>query len=179
MNDVLNNYLAMYGEPTRKAKYKSSDGKTIQIFKWDEDQTDEGVVMYATLGASFILGDIEESCEFFIGLTPNADDISDALAEVALHGNGTVDIPDSGDTVTLSYELWHGTKARSFMFTDGDEIVPPMKDEHGRQVWFIQLVPLFDEELSYKKEHGEDALWEAFESDEVPYWCSSRESAFK
>ncbi len=179
MNSIFKNYLELYGEPTRKAKYKSPDGKVIQIFKWDEDQTDEGVVMYATMGASITLGDKEESCEFFIGLTPDADDIADALAEVALYGNGTTHVPNSGDTVTLSYDLWHGTKARSFMFTDGDEIVPSTKDEHGRQIWFIQLVPLFEEELSYKKEYGEDALWGAFENAEVPYWSSSRSSLFK
>lgn len=61
MNSIFKNYLELYGEPTRKAKYKSPDGKVIQIFKWDEDQTDEGVVMYATMGASITLGDKEES----------------------------------------------------------------------------------------------------------------------
>ena len=35
-------------------------------------------------------------------------------------------------------------------------------------------MPLFDRELIYKKEHGEEALWEKFEEIDVPYWDSTR-----
>ncbi|BFN33304.1 suppressor of fused domain protein [Vibrio harveyi] len=174
MTSIFDYYRAMYGEPAREAEYKSPEGALVQIFKWDESQTDEGVTMYATLGANRNLGDSTESCEFFIGMMPEADSIADALAEIALHGNGTTDIPNSGDTTTLAYELWSGTKAKTFMFTDGDEIISPIKNEFGKQIWFIQLVPLFEKELAYKKEHGEEALWEKFEESEVPYWDSSR-----
>lgn len=168
----------MYGEPVREAEYKSPEGALLQVFKWDESQTDEGVTMYATLGANRNLGDSTESCEFFIGMTPEADSITDALAEIALHGNGTTDIPNSGDTTTLAYELWLSTKAKTFLFTDGDEIISPIKNDSGKQIWFIQLVPLFENELTYKKAHGEEALWEKFEEFEVPYWDSSREDSF-
>lgn len=178
MTNILDHYRSLYGEPTRKAEFKSPEGAVVQVFKWDESQTDEGVTMYATLGANRNLGDASESCEFFIGMTPSADSIAEALAEIALHGNGTTDIPNSGDTTTLAYELWSGTQAKTFMFTDGDEIISPIKDESGKQVWFIQLLPLFERELAYKKENGEEALWEKFEEVEVPYWNSSRKSAF-
>ncbi|GIB54926.1 suppressor of fused domain protein [Vibrio cholerae] len=178
MTTIFDHYRAMYGEPAREAEYKSPEGAVIQVFKWDESQTDEGVTMYTTLGANRTLGDSAESCEFFIGMTPAADSIADALAEIALHGNGTTNVPDSGDTTTLAYDLWSGTKAKTFMFTDGDEIISPIKDESGKQIWFIQLVPLFEKELAYKKNHGEEALWEKFEETEVPYWNSSREDSF-
>jgi hypothetical protein len=178
MTTIAEYYHSKYGAPAREAEFTSPDGAVIQVFKWDEEQTDEGVTMYATLGANVALGDSSESCEFFIGMTPSADSIVVALAEVALHGNGSKDVPSSGDTISLAYELWKGTKAKSFMFTDGDEIVPPTKNEEGKPVGFIQLVPLFDSELSYKKNHGENALWERFEEKNVPYWDSSRGDFF-
>jgi len=178
MNAIFDHYCAMYGKPAREADYKSPEGTLVQVFKWDESQTDEGVTMYATLGANLRVGNFTESCEFFIGMTPEADSIVDALAEIALHGNGTTEVPNSGDTTTLAYELWLGTEAKTFMFTDGDELVSPIKNESGKQIWFIQLVPLFEKELAYKKEYGEEALWEKFEETGVPYWDSSRKSAF-
>lgn len=178
MTTIFDHYRSMYGEPARKAEFKSPEGTVIQVFKWDEWQTDEGVTMYATLGANRILGDSTESCEFFIGMTPEADSIADALAEIALHGNGTMDIPNSGDTTTLAYELWKGTQAKTFMFTYGDEIISPIKTESGKQIWFIQLIPLFEKELAYKKAHGEDALWEKLEATDVPYWDSTRKDSF-
>jgi len=178
MTNIFDHYRSIYGEPARKAEFKSPEGTVVQVLKWDESQTDEGVTMYATVGANCILGDSSESCEFFIGMTPEADSIADALAEIALHGNGTMNVPNSGDTTTLAYELWKGTQAKSFMFTDGDEVISPIKNDSGKQVLFVQLVPLFDNELSYKKAHGEEALWEKLEATEVPYWDSSRGDSF-
>ena len=177
MSTISSYYIRKYGNPEREAEFVSPEGKKIEIFKWNEEQTGEGVTMYATIGASENIGNDQLVCEFFIGMTPAADHIVQALAEVALHGNGSDEVPSSGDTITLAYDLWEGTKARSFMFTDGEEILPPMSDG-SKIIEFVQLVPLFDAELLYKKEHGEEALWDRFETKEVPYWNSDRDSAF-
>lgn len=177
MTTISNYYRSKYGEPAREAEFVSPEGVVIHVLKWDESQTNEGVTMYATLGANCLLGGAGEGCEFFIGMFPEVDSIADALAEIALHGNGTKDVPNSGDTTTLAYDLWRGTAARAFMFADGDEIISPIKNESGKQIRFIQLVPLFEKELAYKKEHGEDALWEKFKEAEVPYWDSTRKDS--
>ncbi|EOX4412989.1 suppressor of fused domain protein [Vibrio diabolicus] len=176
MKLIYEHYLSLYGEPSRKARYETQDGKIVNVFKWDKSVTNEGVSIYATLGASEIINGDNESCEFFIGLTPEADSIAEALAELALHGNGTNIIPNDGDSLTLSYNLWEGTVARTFMFTDGDEIIGSIKNDDGKRIWFLQLVPLFDKELDYKKKFGEEALWEFFEENCVPYWDSERKS---
>ncbi|WLQ14317.1 suppressor of fused domain protein [Hahella aquimaris] len=178
MMAILDYYHSKYGEASRTAKFISPDGLEVYVLKWDESQIKEGVTMYVTLGASNLLGDSNEGCEFFIGLTPEVDSIANALAEIAIHGNGTKGIPSSGDTTTLAYKLWEGTSARTFMFTDGDEVIPSVKNELGKDIRFIQLVPLFDSELKYKKMHGEGALWERLEKMEMPYWDSIREDTF-
>lgn len=178
MTTIVKHYELLFGKPVREAEFKAPSGEVIKIYKWDQSQTDEGVTMYATLGASQVLGDSKGSCEFFIGMTPSCDSIANALAEVALHGNGTKNIPNSGDTISLDYTLWKETSAKNFMFTDGDEIISPIKDEMARLICFIQLIPLFDSELKFKKEKGEDALWLVFEEKEVPYWDSMRKGVF-
>jgi len=177
MGPIEQYYRSLYGEPERQAKFVSPEGVTIEIFKWGEEQTDEGVAMYCTSGASSVLGDNRISCEFFIGIAPPVDGIAPALAEVALHGNGSIQVPSYGDSITLTYDLWPGTKARSFLFTDGEEIIPTVSVDQ-KKIKFIQLVPLYDSELQFKRSHSEAALWQKFEELMVPYWDSAREKAF-
>ena len=177
MNSVKDYYKSLYGEPERQARFVSPEGRAIEIYKWNEKQTKEGVTFYATSGASDILCSNNLCCEFFIGVKPEVDDIAQALAETALHGNGTRSVPQPGDSISLSYPLWKNTNARNFLFTDGDEIIQSTKIG-GKKIKFIQLVPLFDSELEFKKKHGEAALWEKFEEMTVPYWDSDRGKAF-
>lgn len=169
-------YFKKYGSPCRQAEFKAKTGGKIEVYKWDENQTDEEVAIYATSGASTMLGNPEVGCEFFIGLTPEVDDVAQALAEVALNGTGSSAIPKPGDSTTLAYPLWEGTKASTFLFSEGDEIIPPMRIGI-KNIVFLQLVPLFHSEIEFKKAKGVEALWSAFESNQVPYWDSGREEA--
>lgn len=177
MSEIYDYYCSLFGTPARQAEYKTAEGHAVSVLKWDEDQTDEGVVMYATIGGSRNLRSASEGCEFFIGLKPTVDDIASSLAEVALHGSGTSSIPGCGSTITLCQELWSGTTAKTFMFSDGCEIIRPMNSTNGTRVRFLQLVPLFKDELAYKTAHGEEALWRKFELLGTPYWDSKRSNA--
>ncbi|WP_299968753.1 suppressor of fused domain protein [uncultured Roseobacter sp.] len=176
-DDVEAHYESLWGKAQDKRVFRTQTN-AFSILTFTPQQTDEGVFLFATVGASQVMGDRDRSCEFFFGLTTSPKGLPDSLAEIALDGNGTGQVPDSGDTTTLAFELWEGTSARSYLFTDGgDEIVPHLKRD-GALVEFIQLVPLFADELEYKKKHGEPALWEHFEENEVPYWDAQRVSAF-
>jgi hypothetical protein len=169
-------YERKYGVPSRSAKFVAPTGEVVEVLKWTEQKTGEGVTIYATLGSSFVLGDSDRTCEFFIGLTPDADDVVAALAEVALDGNGTKNIPGVGDSITLAYPLWKGTEMRSFLFTDGHELIPSLT-ETVQRIDFIKLVPLFSSELEFKRQFGDKALWEKFESMAIPYWDPHRSAA--
>ena len=69
--------------------------------------------------------------------------------------------------------MCQGTKASAFLFTNGNEILPPIR-VGDKEIVFLQLVPLFLSELEYKKKNGEQGLWSAFESKQVSYWDSCR-----
>lgn len=166
-------YTALFGAPETRNMYKTKT-HSFEVLSWTPQQTGEDVYLFATLGAFAVMGTRAHRCEFFFGLTEAPAGLADSLAEVALDGNGTRDIPSAGDTVTLAFPLWEGTQARSYLFTDGgDEIIPALQAE-GSTVEFIQLVPLFADELAYKKAHGEPALWQHFEENEVAYWDPTR-----
>lgn len=177
MNQIRDFYQKHYGEPDRQASFTSPEGRFVDVLKWSPEKTAEEVVMYATCGASCSPMQSAQGCEFFVGLASEVDSIVDALAEVALHGSGREGVPEEGDTITLAFSLWQGTDAKSFLFTDGSEILPPMAAGH-RNIRFIQLVPIFESELEFKKARGHEALWDAFESLEVPYWDPFRKAAF-
>lgn len=177
MSAIEEYYQIRFGDPERRAEFVTHDDLLVKIFKWNETQTGEDVAIYATSGASEILGDSNLSCEFFIGIIPQVDNIAQALAEVALHGNGTKSVPNDGDSISLTYPLWTGTDASNFLFTDGEEIIKSIKIG-SKKVLFIELVPLFDSELDFKKRNGSAALWEKFKAMEVPYWNSNRNRAF-
>ena len=177
MHSVQEVYLSRFGTPSRTARFVPADGGEIYVLKWDEDRLDEGVTMYCTAGASRWIGEAQKTCEFFIGISPAVDEIARAVAEVGRHGRGDGAIPVSGDSITLAGPLWNGTAMRTFMFTDGSELLEPVTIE-SRNTQFMQLVPLFDSELEFKRSKGEAALWNAFEMRRVRYWSSSRQPAF-
>lgn len=172
-DDIEKHYVSLYGPPIKRSAYKTAT-HTFEVLCWPSQQTGEDVYIFATLGAYAALGTRTEGCEFFFGLTSMPAGVSDSLAEVALDGNGTGRIPASGDTITLAFDLWDGTRAQSYMFTEGGEEIVPRLQKSGATVEFVQLVPLFAREVDHKKTHGEAALWQHFEDHQVAYWDADR-----
>lgn len=175
--EVREHYVQRFGEPEREAEFVPPTGPAIEVLKWSAGQTGEDVAIYSTVGACEALnGSRTKRHEFFIGFAPEVDEVAEALAEVALEGSGRSRIPGSGDTIKLPFPLWPNTEAMAFLFTTGDEIIEPLHIS-DRTVFFMQLVPLFARELSFKKQFGEDRLWQRFQELHVPYWDPRRKSA--
>jgi hypothetical protein len=175
---VAAHYRTLLGPPSREAVFRPPGGAQIGVWKWDKRSSGQGVNVYATLGAADALAVGEKRVEFLVGLEPEADDVAEALAEAALHGVGTGRSPAFGDTLTLAYPLWRGTRMRSFLFTTGgEEKIAPLVEPV--QVDFVQLVPLFENEVEFKRRNGEQALWALFRSVQAPYWDPRRRSALE
>ncbi|PIE10546.1 MAG: hypothetical protein CSA72_08555 [Rhodobacterales bacterium] len=175
-DDIEAHYASLFGAPDERHVYRTKT-HSFAVLCWSPQKTGEDVYIFATVGAYAAMGTPTERCEFFFGLTEKPAGVADSIAEVALDGNGTGRVPSSGDTVTLAFALWDGTRATSYMFTDGgDEIVPRLR-RNATVVEFIQLVPLFADEVDYKKAHGEEALWRHFEDNHVAYWDPDRISS--
>lgn len=178
--NILEYYQLKFGEQDQKFQFRAADGCAIDVLMWGPNKTDLDVVIYATQGAYAWLKGKNNLCEFFVGLMRDsigvADAVAESLAQVAADGIGNRMMPEPGDTVLLPDPLWEGTLMDTYLITDGDELIEPLEAGAAakKPVRFLQLVPLFGRELAFKQKHGEDALWELFEDQQVPYWDAFR-----
>lgn len=171
---VRSHYLSIFGEPTRRGLFVSRDGPRIEIMKWDPIASGEDVNIYATAGACVALDAAVSRCEFFMGLLPEADDVAGCLAEVAMHGLGNRQMPGYGSTIRLSSPLWRGSQMQSVLVTsNGVNLIPHLKEPV--HVEFLQLVPLYPEELHLVRDRGEEYLWKGFRKAQVRYWNPYRD----
>ena len=175
-NKVKNYYLSLWGEPSRKAFFSAS-GVKIEVYKWDADKHPDEVNFYATLGMSdYIIANQTAShrMEMFIGFLPEEDRIAETLASVAARVILEKFSISHNYTITLPEPLWTGTELASFLFSDGEELLPTLHLENGLHTAFFQIIPMFMPELEFKKKNGVEALFEEWEDREVAYWNPAR-----
>lgn len=170
-------YVARWGEPSRNARFEVG-GLEVEVFKWNAEINPEGVNLYATIGASArpMAGrDSNHRVEFFVGLLPAKDEIASPLAALALYPSREGVAIDHGHTIPADGPLWPGTDMRRFLVLRplGD-IIPPLELPDGLHVEFLQAIPIFDSELTYKSEHSAEALLSRWEESRVRFWDPSR-----
>jgi len=150
----------------------------IEIWKWTHDRTNEGVDLYATVGATDQRrrgGEERHRIEIFTGLMPAEDDIARALAMLASFPEREVADLDHGHTATFMEPLWQGTEMRSFLvLRQLSDIIPVLRLQNGVHVEFLQAIPVFPSEVAFKKAHGADALLQHWEAKAVPFWDPTR-----
>jgi hypothetical protein len=158
MKAVAKYYESLWGRPSRVDEFYAA-GARILIHKWDVGATDEGVALYATVGASEgeNLGD--HRVEFIAGLLPEEDGIMPALAGLASFPSARGPV-NKGDTVTLGGPLWSTTEMQAFLVVpEVDEFIPTLSLS-GYHVEFLRALPVYDSEVKLKKELGPGWLME-------------------
>jgi hypothetical protein len=174
-------YRAHWGEPSRQAWFEVGEFD-IEIYKWAADANPEGVALYATVGASarpMVGRDPNHRVEFFLGLVPERDDVSSALAALGLYSPREGVALDHGHTVPADGPLWPGTQMQTFLVLHPlSDFLPPLELPDGLHVDYLQAVPLFDTERTFKSAHGAQALLDKWEKAGVPFWNPERAPAF-
>jgi hypothetical protein len=170
-------YAARWGEPSRKAAFRVA-GLEVEVYKWDAAATAEGVVLYATIGASAypMAGrDPEHRVEYFLGLLPPQDAVASPLAALALYSVREGVAVGHGDTVPADGPLWPGTNMRRFLVLRplGD-IISPLELPDGMHVEFMQAIPIFESELAYKARRSARELLEHWQESGVAFWNPGR-----
>ena len=168
-------YVARWGEPSRNARFHV-DGLDVEVFKWTAETNPEGVNLYATIGASVrpMAGrDPNHRLEFFVGLLPAKDDIASPLAALALYSTREGVVLDHGHTVSADGPLWSGSEMHRFLvLLPLVDIVALFELPDGLHIEFLQAIPVYDIEATYKTEHGAEALLQRWERSQVPFWES-------
>ena len=171
MEGVLRqHYERLWGVPSREAEFRKEDG-AVRVLKWDADARTGDVVMYATLGASAhpVAGrSMSRRLEYFLGLLPQQDDVA---ATLALLGPATWAEPMAdGHTVEVEGVLWPGTTMNCWLLAEPQEPTVPSLLHRELHVEWLQAVPLYPSERTWKAVHGAEALWARWQADVVPFW---------
>jgi hypothetical protein len=175
---VERHYLQQVGKPTRTATFRRDGGASVDIYKWDANATSEGVALYATVGASqYAMPGVpaDHRVEFFVGLSPERDDIVGSLAALALYAVKEQVAIGHGHTVPAGKPLWPGTEMSSFLVMRPlSEIVAPMRLPNGTHIDFLQAIPVYASEVAFKAQHKTEDLLALWQKSKVPFWNPER-----
>jgi hypothetical protein len=162
---VAGSYAGLWGKPARTNTFEV-DKYAVEVLKWDARTNTEGVALYATLGASAwpLPGcPLALRREFFVGLSRPCDKIAGSLAALSLYSAREGVSLDHGHTVPSDGPLWPGSPMSSFLVVRPKSgFLPPLKLPQGFRVEFLQAIPIYESERSYKKTYGVDALIECW-----------------
>ncbi|WP_250027542.1 suppressor of fused domain protein [Paractinoplanes maris] len=148
---VARHYRSLWGRPGRKLNF-GGHGVRVQVHHWRAADTDEGVELYATVGASAARMAGRHRVEFILGLTSEVD-VAESLAGLGSFPALAGEI-DKGDTVTLGGPLWPGSDFRAYLIIpEVDDYLPPLVSRRAH-VQFLRAMPIFESEIDLKKEHG-------------------------
>ncbi|MEU7907725.1 suppressor of fused domain protein [Actinoplanes sp. NPDC049118] len=150
--DVAKYYQSLWGKPSRVLDYRGS-GARLQVHTWGIADTDMGVALYATVGASEGKAAGDHRVEFILGLDPPQDGVISSLASLGAFPILAGEI-DKGETVTLGEPLWPGSEMRAFlMVPEVEDFIPPLVTRR-KHVQFLRALPVYDSEIDLKNKHG-------------------------
>jgi hypothetical protein len=173
-------YAARLGEPDAEMQFEQG-GLQVSVLKYAPSPATGEVALYLTAGVSDLQQpeyDPGHRLEFYLGLLPEADQVAQSLAWLALMPQFTGEPLAHGHTWRYGEPVIPGYDFRGFVVLEsGAPIVPPMllDDVH---VQVLMVAPLFTAELDYFRDHGTDALWDRMEEAAVPMWDPRRVSTF-
>ncbi len=144
-------YVSRFGPPSDVFRY-GPDQRPITVFRWATDVTNEGVNLYATLGASFAPmqgSPWSHRIEFHLGLLPDAPDVASSLGALAAYvAVSGVQIGDS-HSFSTDGSLWRGARMGHLLIVaqSSDTIIPPLECADGTHITFLPAVPVYGREL--------------------------------
>jgi len=113
--------------------------------------------------------------ELFCGLLPEQDDVARPLAMLATYPAREETGLNHGDTVRLADPLWESTGMSAFLVVRPlSGFLPALELAGGVHVDFMQAIPLFESELTFKAVHGAEAMIRRWEALRVPLWDPRR-----
>jgi len=134
--------------------------------------------MYATAGASDHVPKgypADHRLEFYVGLMPAKDEVAKPLAMLALDTMATKVELGHGHSVTFPEPLWKGTAMSGFLLLQPVvAVIPPLLLSDGIHVEFLQAIPVFQSEVSFKAERGAEGLLERWKAAGLAFWDPRR-----
>lgn len=165
-------YEALWGAPSREASFRKA-AATVTVLKWDATERTGDVVVYASLGGWKAESPAQPAHrqEYVLGLLPELDD---SAATFALLGGRGADLLGDGDSLQVEGGLWAGTGMDSWLLAEPRSPLVPELVHDGLHVRWLQAVPLYPSERTWKVVNGAARLWAAWEAAGVRFWDPRR-----
>jgi hypothetical protein len=150
---------------------RASAPQTVGVLKWSAHRNGLGVALYVTATERVTtMGRERHHVEFLVGLSPEEDGCASALATLPVAAAS--EVVGHAHTFEVQDGLWPGTGMNCWLLLR-QSLVPAGQVE-GTQVDYLQAVPLYPAERTWKAVHGADALLAAWEAQGVPFWDPHR-----
>jgi hypothetical protein len=176
--EIQSHYEATFG-PSSGEKSFDSDGAEITVVRLPAPGADLSHHLYATVGGSrYPLPGAPDGhrLEFYAELVPDVSNIGRVLAVLAMYpireglalgDSHTVDIQRPVSALSLMHQV--------LLFRPSNEFLSPLVSKvSGIHVDFLQVVPVYESEVSFKQRHGLRALFKLWESAKVEFWNPGR-----
>jgi Suppressor of fused protein (SUFU) len=179
--DIDSFYSKQWGISVREAVFEKYEIR-LRVLKWSSSPATGGVSIYATVDAS----DFSESdnksdheYEFFLGFSPECDDIAGPLAQLRAYAR-TADVRVGPGHIYRAPGplLPSGAFDGFLLITPLDLWYEPVQLEGGRHIQLLMAIPLFRDELDFAAGRGGDALLDIMSERNVPFWKPVRRSTF-
>lgn len=177
LDEVRDHYLAAFGPPTGSDAIRR-DGVDIEICRWPAPPGYPGTLVATLGGAAVISPPPFEShrLEFYALLSPSLPLIGHVLADLATYPLS--ERAGLGDSHTVDFQRplsdLNGMH-HVLLIRPNDDFLPSLtstvSDVH---VEFLEVIPVFESEVVFKKKHGVGVLFETWEGRDVPFWNPGR-----
>jgi hypothetical protein len=150
---------------------RASEPHAVGVLKWSPERNGLGVALYVTATERVLPKDQGgHQVEFLVGLSPEEDGCASALATLPVAA--TSEAVGHAHTFEVQDGLWPGTDMNCWLLLN--QSLVPAGQVAGMQVDYLQAVPLYPAERTWKTVHGADALLAAWEAQGVPFWDPHR-----
>lgn len=175
---VRQHYRERWGEPSVVFNFEDAEDGTVDVWKWGVESTNEGVGIYATVGASLWptnSGRPLHRTEYFMPMLPPMDGAAELLAKLALYARQRGVEIDHGHTVASIGPLWPGVvMERVLILRQSGSVISPLLLSDGVHVEFLETIPIYESEREFKTQYGVEALLQRWRENDVPYWTITR-----
>jgi hypothetical protein len=171
-------YLSAFGESTGERTFES-DGRGVDVLRYKAPDAGPGDHVYATLGgAQYPLpgASAAHRLEFYAQLIPDVPNIGRVLATLAMYPERELVALSDSHSVDIQRPVSQFSEMHQvLLFRPSVEFLAPLELRGGEfHIEFLEVVPVYESEVQYKREHGMGALFDMWEGKRVEFWNPGR-----
>jgi hypothetical protein len=136
-----------------------------------------GVHFYATYGMSLaaLRGSVTHGVELYSGVDEESDELRDALAALATNTRDSGIIFRDCEILDAEAPVMPGRAFTGWILFDrSDQLLPDLALSNGSHIKYLDVAPIFPQEIDFARTNGVDALLDLWTSEGTEVWVHTR-----